>query len=274
MNYKLKIHFFLKNFFLRIDKFGLLPNFIKKLSLILSDVSNNYSFDRRFNGENNLIKVLKENQIDMKVVFDVGANKGYWSKYFFNFFPQTSFYLFEITPNKLKILKKIKFKNFQINDFGLSNSNKHDYFFSYPSLDGEDSFFNIRPEVKFKKIKCKFMKGDQFCIKNKIRKIDFAKFDIEGMEYEALLGLEKMIQKQKIRLIQFEYTIANSISKYMLKDIYNFFSKNNYVIGKLTNKGVIFIENFKNEMNNFNSGPNFVACLKSDKDLIINLSNF
>tara|TARA_B100000902_G_C27290423_1_gene906787 strand:+ start:441 stop:1265 length:825 start_codon:yes stop_codon:yes gene_type:complete len=274
MNNNLKTHFFIKNILLKMDNYNFLPNSIKKLSRIISDVSYNYSFDREYNGENNLVKVLKKSRIDIKVVFDVGANKGYWSEYFFKFFPQTFIYLFEITPYKLKKLKKIKYKNFKINDFGLSNYNKSDYFYSYPSLDGEDSYFNIRSDVKYKKIKCKFMKGDQFCNKNKINKIDFAKFDIEGMEYEALLGFEKMIQKKKIRLIQFEYTIANSISKYMLKDIYNFFSKNNYVIGKLTNKGVIFIDYFKNEMNNFYSGPNFVACLKSDKELIAELSNF
>ena len=85
MNYKLKFILLLK-IFLRIDSFGLLPNFIKKLSLILSEVSNNYSFDRRFNGENMIVHKLNKSNYDIKIIFDVGANKGFWSKYFYKFF--------------------------------------------------------------------------------------------------------------------------------------------------------------------------------------------
>jgi len=69
MNYKLKIHYLIKNFLLRINSIGLLPNFIKKLSLIISEVSNNYSFDRSLNGENNLVKILKKKKNEFKSYF-------------------------------------------------------------------------------------------------------------------------------------------------------------------------------------------------------------
>jgi len=274
MNYKLKIHFLIKNFLLRINTLGLLPNFIKKLSLIISEVSNNYSFNRKLNGENHLVKILKKNKINFSIIFDVGANKGYWSKYFKNYFSNCSFYLFEITPSRLRILNKIRYKNFQILNFGLGKKNKIDFFYEYPSLDGENSLYNTRPDVKSKKIKTKFQKGDFFCKKNKIDKIDFLKIDVEGMELEVLIGFKEMIQKKKIQLIQFEYTVANSISRYLFSDLYNFFKVNDYIVGKLTSKGIIFLNKFNLDMNNFKFGPNFIACLKSDKKLIAELSNF
>ena len=111
-------------------------------------------------------------------------------------------------------------------------------------------------------------------VKKNIKNIDFLKIDVEGMEHEVMLGFEKMIKKKKIKIIQFEYTIANSISKIMLKDIFDLFDKHDYLIGKLTVRGVKFFKIFKNEMNNFYSGPNYIACPKNQKNLIKYLSNF
>ena len=273
MTYKLKIHLILKNFFLKLDKIHLLPNFVKKISKIIYEVSNNYTFDRDFNGENKIIIKLKD-KYNLVNIFDVGANKGYWSKYCYNYFPKSNFYLFEITPSRIKILKKIKNTKFNIYNFGLSNQKKISYFYDYNSLDGENSFFNTRPEIFHKKRKCRFVEGNSFCKKKNIKNIDFLKIDVEGMEHEVMLGFDKMIKKKKIKIIQFEYTIANSISKIMLKDIFDLFDKHDYLIGKLTVRGVKFFKIFKNEMNNFYSGPNYIACPKNQKNLIKYLSNF
>ena len=60
----------------------------------------------------------------------------------------------------------------------------------------------------------------------------------------------------------------------MLKDIFDFFDKHDYLIGKLTFRGVKFLKGFKIEMNNFYSGPNYIACPKNKKNLIKYLSNF
>ena len=98
--------------------------------------------------------------------------KGYWSKYCHNYFPNSNFYLFEITPSRIKILKKIKNTKFNIYNFGLSNQNKISYFYDYNSLDGENSFFNTRLEIFHKKKrKCRFVDGNSFFAKKKILKI-------------------------------------------------------------------------------------------------------
>lgn len=60
------------------------------------------------------------------------------------------------------------------------------------------------------------------------------------MDYEVLLGFENKVKYNKIKLIQFEYGFSNSLSKYMLQDFFNFFSKYDYLIGKLTQNGVFF----------------------------------
>ena len=220
-----------------------------------------------------IVHKLNKSNYDIKIIFDVGANKGFWSKYFYKFFLKSSYYLFEITPSRLKILSKIKNNNFKVLNFGLGHSNKSSFFYDYPSLDGENSFFNTRPDIKSKKIIAKFKRGDLFCKNYKIKKINFLKIDVEGMELEVLKGFNKMIKKEQIEIIQFEYSIANSISKYMFFELFDFFDKKIYS-WKLTNTGVKFISEFNLDMNNFKFGPNFIACPKSTKHLIKILSSF
>ena len=75
------------------------------------------------------------------------------------------------------------------------------------------------------------MRGiDNFCLNSCIEKIHFLKLDIEGNEYNALLGAEKMLKAKKIDFIQFEFGGCNIDSRtyfqdfwYLLKDDYNFY---------------------------------------------------
>lgn len=94
------------------------------------------------------------------------------------------------------------------------------------------------------------------------------------MDYEVLLGFKNKIKKNKIKIIQFEYGYSNSLSKYMLADFFNFFYNHRYLIGKLTQNGVIFIDTFNILLNDFKSGPNFIAVPKKYKNFIIKLSKF
>jgi hypothetical protein len=52
-----------------------------------------------------------------------------------------------------------------------------------------------------------------------------------------------------------------------MKDFYKFFNDRNYIVGPLKPTGVLFM-NFSYRLNDFNSGPNFVAVHNSQKDII------
>lgn len=54
---------------------------------------------------------------------------------------------------------------------------------------------------------------DEFCRSRGIDRIDYLKLDVEGVEYQALLGLEEMLQRQAIGSLQFE------VSKKMLEGL-------------------------------------------------------
>ena len=224
----------------------------------------NFSYDFKKNGELNLINKLSKT--DIKVVFDVGANVGSYTKLIKDYLPKCSIHAFELHKGNFSILKKnISGLNIFLNDFGLYNISKqirykaHKYNstnhkISSRSGSHDSDKFDIEIGV--------VQTGDNYCEKKNINNIDLLKIDVEGSEFQVLLGFKKMIEKNKIKIIQFEYGYANGDNKNLIRDFYDFLSPHGYKIGPLKNDGV-WIMNFKLPLNNFTSGPNYVAILES-----------
>jgi hypothetical protein len=49
---------------------------------------------------------------------------------------------------------------------------------------------------------------DSYCAQEEINRIDFAKFDIQGFEPEALKGAQGLLKSQRIELLQLELILA------------------------------------------------------------------
>ena len=107
--------------------------------------------------------------------------------------------------------------------------------------------------------------GDNYCKNKNINFIDFLKIDTEGSEHFVLKGFNQMIDKGKIRLIQFEYGYANGDAKFLMKDFFNFFSEKDYIVAKLRKK--INFKEWDYSFNDFKSGPNYLAIKKDDIEL-------
>lgn len=115
-------------------------------------------------------------------------------------------------------------------------------------------------------MECEVIVGAEYAKKHGLKTIDFMKVDTEGAESTVLKGFEPLLDKQQVRLVLFEYNRGALMSRFLLADFYDFFTSKGYVLGKLTPNGVIFRDyDFAHE--DFN-GPNYVACLKSEKELI------
>jgi len=110
------------------------------------------------------------------------------------------------------------------------------------------------------------MRGDKYCKDRGIKFIDFLKVDVEGYEYKALNGFEHFLEFKLIRIVQFEYGYVNSITKNMMSDFYKFFEQYGYIIGKLNRQNVNF-KSFSYSMNDFKSGPNYIA-IRNDDDTL------
>ena len=110
------------------------------------------------------------------------------------------------------------------------------------------------------------VKGDSFLTDAKIEYVDFLKLDMEGAEYDAIVGFEESLKSGKIRAIQFEYGYINIVTKKLLLDFYNFFEEYGYIVGKIFPKTVEF-RKYNHKHEDF-IGPNFIAVKKDDQELI------
>ena len=247
------------------------PTFLLyKLSKSYVRTYEGYSYRFSKNGEARLLKQLGRHTI--KTVFDVGANVGDWSLLATSSFPGADIHAFELSESTFGELKRVADLNgFKANDIGLSNQNAEITYKDY----GDGSTVNtIVADVDFhdrtlasKEKRAHVMRGDDYCSENGIEKIDLLKIDVEGAEHLVLQGFERMFSEKRISVVQFEYGFANGDAHFLMKDFFRLFKSWRYAVGPLKPKGVIFGD-FAYQLNNFKSGPNYVAVPQNRTDLI------
>ncbi len=104
---------------------------------------------------------------------------------------------------------------------------------------------------------------DSFCAKQGIANIDFLKLDIEGNEYQALLGAKKMLENKKIDFIQFEFGGTDIDARVFFRDFYKLLSPN-YSIYRILKNGLQPIRTYQ-ETDEIFITTNYLAILKSEK---------
>lgn len=229
----------------------------------------NYKFER--NGEAKLLDLLAD--LKISTVFDVGANVGEWSEVASKKFPNANIHTFELSERTFETLRSRHRENKRIilNNFGLSDMSGEFRYRDYGLNSGANSLITdssfhekmVQSELIIGKLKT----GKQYCQQNGINEIDLLKVDVEGAEHLVLQGFEELLQSGKIKVIQFEYGYTNGDAHFLIKDFYKLLERNGYIVGPLKPNGVIFMD-FDYALNDFNSGPNFVAVNKKYEEII------
>jgi FkbM family methyltransferase len=237
----------------------------------LNRLYENRNHDVYSNGEFTVLKKIAK--LNPKVIIDGGANIGKYSLLIQNTNPQATTYAFEPVKETYEILtknieqysnivaiRKGLYKEETSMEINLFDSNTH------------SSIFDINKGIteSIKNTTIELIKGDSFLTNAKIDYVDFLKLDVEGAEYDTIVGFEESLKSGKIRAIQFEYGYINIVTKKLLIDFYNLFEKYGYIIGKIFPKTVEFRKySYKSE--DF-LGPNFIAVKKTDFEIINLLS--
>ncbi len=227
-----------------------------------------YEFD--LNGERHVLQSLAP--FNIKTVFDVGANVGDWSKAAASLLPAAKIYAFELSESTRKILNaNLSASQFVIPEFALGAEEGQIEYKDY----GEGSTINTlvpttfhdRGGRTFVKRSARLVTGDSYLDGLATRSIDLLKIDVEGAELHVLKGFEQALKTHRIRVIQFEYGYANGDAGHLMKMFYELLGGAGYEIGRIWTAGVKFAP-FSYSMNDFSSGPNYLAVLRTENAIL------
>lgn len=151
---------------------------------------------------------IKKNLPGGGIFVDVGANIGFMSLVAATV-NNTEIHSFEPSPIAYpRLVENINLNNLgsrvKLNNTLVSSSNKPIYFF-----DDDRSELSHIVKSHEQGIKIKSTKLDAYCSKNKIKKIDVLKIDVEGAELSVIKGARKMLQTHKIKHIYVELNCAS-----------------------------------------------------------------
>jgi FkbM family methyltransferase len=205
--------------------------------------------------KNELSLILK--MINTKsVVFDIGANTGWYALNIAKHLPKTKIYAFEPIRSTYAFLKRnIKLNNLhniQTHNFGFSKENKKIDFYYYPEGSGNASLANLTHKRSVKKISCLVKTIDSFVQKNHIS-IDFIKCDVEGAELFVFQGGLEIIKRDKPIIFSEILRKWTAKFKYNPNDIIQLFHSIGYQCFSIRNKSLkeFQIMNVKTKETNF-----------------------
>jgi len=172
------------------------------------------------------LDVIKKYIHDGNVVFDVGAERGTWTKWVRESHRNCHVYAFE--PDT-------KNNNPDAFPFALSDHvGTEQYHVTSKSLHN----ILIKPEAETS-YPVPITTVDRFCEEHKINHIDFMKIDVEGGEFNVIKGAHQMIREGLVENIQFEYGGTYPPAKLTLQRVVRYLRQYGYEIFKVAPDSVI-----------------------------------
>jgi FkbM family methyltransferase len=168
-----------------------------------------------------LVLTRNQNSSEEIVCFDIGANRGQTIKLIRELFPNSKIYAFEPHPEIYTRLNSIYKFATNIKCFNLAIGELSGKFPFWVSpldetsslhLPNSESSMNkrkalilgIEPKDMYQKIDVEVITLDEFVLENKIEKIDILKIDVEGGEFQVLLGGSNVFKQNKVSIVQYE----------------------------------------------------------------------
>lgn len=177
---------------------------IRNIDLLGFELINEESFEE--NTKNLIMNTVKCGM----VVLDIGANIGYYTVKMASIVGEQGKVL-AFEPNSLMVeelknnIELNNFKNIQIHEIALSNISGNLTFYN-PSI-GKEAHGSLKQNKTFDFTDTKEVKAERLdmVLKNAgIDKVDFIKMDVEGAEYEVLLGAKELLSSDNKPIIIFE----------------------------------------------------------------------
>jgi len=170
---------------------------------------------------------------ELKVVLDVGANQGHFSRELYRYHPKTKFYCFEPFPKTFdKLQDKLFESNF--NHFQLALGDKKETISvsqneeNHSDTNSLTHLFDSKNESN--KVSIQVNTLDKFIEEHTMKSIDLLKIDTEGFDLKVLKGSEESLKKGLIKLIYVECGLDPSNTYHVFfPEILSYLNSLNYV---------------------------------------------
>tara|TARA_B100001250_G_scaffold5019_1_gene4235 strand:- start:474 stop:1184 length:711 start_codon:yes stop_codon:yes gene_type:complete len=174
---------------------------------------------------NSLIRLKKIHHFNPKIIFDVGAYKGEWTKMCLKIYPQSKFFLFEPQNHLKKELNSLQNKNIIYENILIADQdNREVNFYEFNTSSSVLKFGKNIPSVK------KTTKSlDTYIKENKIKAIDILKIDVQGYELNVLMGAISSLKIIEVLIIEVSFLEIYEKSPLAIR-IIEFLDKNNFQI--------------------------------------------
>jgi FkbM family methyltransferase len=140
-------------------------------------------------------------------IFDVGANVGLYSLLAATVNPQSTIYAFEPTASIQgefeTNLQLNGIKNVQMEPFGVGATSASGFLHRSvgPTGDNEGTNYVTSGKLQDTDTEIRMVSLDDFCRQRGIEEIDLLKMDIEGGEYDALIGARDLLERKAIHCL-------------------------------------------------------------------------
>jgi FkbM family methyltransferase len=137
-------------------------------------------------------------------IFDVGANVGLYSLLAATVNPQSTIYAFEPTDSiQAEFNANLRLngiQNVQVEPFAVGATSAHGFLHRSvgPTGDNEGTNYVTPDKLRDSDTEIHMVSLDDFCRERAIERIDLLKMDIEGGEYDALMGAQSLLERQAI----------------------------------------------------------------------------
>ena len=210
-----------KKLFYKINPFRLFLKIIF-ISLYIQKISEIFLDKKKLH---RALRNLKNKKLDIKVVYDIGARYGRWSKGVSKIFLKANFYLFEASEKCRPFLAKQRFPFF----IEVLSSRIQDVTF-YESDTPGDSYYKDKSSIYKKTVGVtkKTSTLSSMIMQKKIPPPDFIKLDTQGSEIDILKGCMPSLKNVKLLYIECPVIDINEGAP-KFNDYMNFMTKNGFV---------------------------------------------
>lgn len=165
-------------------------------------------------------------------VIDVGAGTGLYTYIFSKLVgPSGMVHAFEPDPSRVAVLERLvdefSLKNVRINPLGLSNKRGMGVQILSPTLGAGTSKVELADTIECRTIE--LISLDEYFIEPP----DFMKIDVEGAEFEVLLGGRRVLEKGTEIILELHEDLLRLLG-YRVEDLFDFLRGLNYSFTKLS----------------------------------------